>query len=341
MSALLVELPSGSRIFLKKDKTVIGRHPDNDVVTSGKYVSRRHCAVVRRGASFYLEDLQSSNGTFLNGVKIGELARLRNNDTISLGQKSKAYQFRRDFTAVRRAGALMRRPLPLIAAAAAVVLIAGVLSYVFFFRRLGRIDVERGLRTLQLVHGRNAIPNDPAFRDAVEKWVELVRREDTFRDTLERRAAYKNEIEGVLRGSGLPADYSLIPWAESHYVPSARNWRSGAAGMWQLLPATARAYGLRVDRRVDERFDPTRSTEAAAGYLKDIVAMFGRDSFLLTVAAYNAGDQAVLYALKRIDDPVNDRNFWYLHRHDLLPPETKNYVLHVVALIIVANATER
>ncbi len=340
MSALLVEFPSGSRISLTKNKTVIGRHPGNDVVTSGKHVSRRHCAVVRRGASFYLEDLQSSNGTFLNGVKIEEVARLRNHDTISLGQRSKAYQFRRDFTVVRRAGTLLRRPLPLILAAVTVVILAGFLSYVFYFRHQGRIDVARGLHALQLVHGRSSVPNDPAFRAAVEKWVELVQREETYQAAAERRALYKKAIEDVLRRSGLPADYSLIPWAESYYKPDARNWRSGAAGMWQLLPATARAYGLRVDRRVDERLDPERSTEAAARYLKDIVSMFGRDSFLLTLAAYNAGDQTVLYALKRIDDPMNDRNFWYLYQHDLLPPETKNYVLHVVALIIVANAGE-
>ncbi len=340
MNALLVELPSGSRIFLKKDKTVIGRNPDNDVVAGGKYVSRRHCAVVRKGAGFFLEDLQSSNGTFVNGVKIGETVRLRNNDTISLGQKSKAFQFRVDFTLVRQARVFLRKPLAVVLLIASVLLVTGVLSYFLFFRYLGRIDVVRGLRRLELVHGRGAFPTDPGFLAAVEERVDLVQAEDTFRESAERRRLYKDAIEDALRRNGLAADYSLLAWVESHYEPRARNWRSGAAGMWQLLPATARAYGLRVNRAVDERLDAGRSTEAAVKYLKDIVSMFGKDSFLLTLAAYNAGDAAVLYALKQIKDPVNDRTFWYLYQNNLIPPETKEYVLRVVALIIVTNATE-
>jgi membrane-bound lytic murein transglycosylase D len=79
-------------------------------------------------------------------------------------------------------------------------------------------------------------------------------------------------IENILRRHGLPVDYSLIVWAESECDPQARNRRSGAAGMWQLIPSTARAYGLRVDRRADERLDPARSPQAAALYLKDLVA---------------------------------------------------------------------
>jgi hypothetical protein len=338
MNAVLVELPSGAQIALRKETTVIGRNPDNDVVAGEKFVSRRHCAVVKKGGIFYLEDLQSSNGTFVNGVRIGESVRLRNNDTIALGRTSRAYLFQSELTVVSGAKAFIRKPLHIVLIALGVVALFGVVSYFTIFRYLGRVDVVKGMQRLEAIHGRNAFPSDPAFLAAVERRVELVQREDTFRASADRRKLYKDAIEGALRRNGLPGDYSLLAWAESHYDPAARNWRSGAAGMWQLLPATARFYGLRVDRKIDERLDPERSTEAAALYLKDIVAMFGKDSFLLVIAAYNAGDAAILYALKQIQDPVNDRNFWYLYQHDLIPPETKEYVLRVVALIIVANA---
>jgi hypothetical protein len=337
MNAMLVALPSGAAVNLHKDKTLIGRNPDNDIVAGEKFVSRTHCALVKKGGSFYLEDLHSSNGTFLNGERIGESVRLRNNDTISLGQQSRAYQFRLYSGLLRNAGEFVQKPLHIVLIAAGVLIVFGLLSYFIVFRYLGKIDVSAGLARLERTHGAAAFPRDSAFLAAVEKRVEQVQADETFRPAVARRKQYRGMIEGVLRSNGLPLDYSIIAWVESSYEPAARNWRSGAAGMWQLLPATARAYGLRVDRKTDERFNAERSTEAAVLYLKDIVSMYGKDSFLLSLAAYNAGDNAILYSLKQIEDPLKDRNFWYLYQHDLIPAETKEYVLRIVALAIVAQ----
>jgi membrane-bound lytic murein transglycosylase D len=199
------------------------------------------------------------------------------------------------------------------------------------------IDVEKGLRRLEREHGAGVFPRDPAFLDAVKNWVDKTKKDTAFQSIIDRRREYKDLVEGILLGHNLPADYSLIVWAESQYEPKARNARSGAAGLWQLLPSTARAYGLRVGRQGDERLDPARSTQAASLYLNDLVAMFGKDSFLLVLAAYNAGDNAVLFGLKQIQDPVHDRNFWYMYTHNLIPAETKQYVLRIIALIIVAE----
>jgi membrane-bound lytic murein transglycosylase D len=174
---------------------------------------------------------------------------------------------------------------------------------------------------------------------AVGKWIDKVKQDEALRPTLEWRMQYKDMIESTLKANNLSTDYELIVWAESLYDQKARNSRTGAAGMWQLLPSTARAYGLRVDRRVDERLNPVRATQAAALYLKDLVSIFGNDSFLLVLAAYNAGDNAVLYGLKQIEDPVRDRNFWYLYSHDLIPNETKAYVMKILALAAVEEET--
>ncbi len=62
----------------------IGRGPANDLVLSSMLVSRKHAEVARRGDSYVLKDLNSSNGTFLNGVQIGEQA-LRDGDSIRIG----------------------------------------------------------------------------------------------------------------------------------------------------------------------------------------------------------------------------------------------------------------
>ena len=103
------------------------------------------------------------------------------------------------------------------------------------------------------------------------------------------------------------------------------------------MPATAKQYGLQINEIVDERLDPLKCTQAAALYLKDLISIFGKQSFLLVLAAYNAGDGAILYSLKQIHDPTKDRNFWYLYKNNLIPEQTKQYVIKIVALIILKD----
>ncbi len=339
VSAELVALPSGIRLYLEKEKTYIGRNPDNDVVATERYVSRRHCAVIMMGTHFFLEDLKSSNGTYINGRLINETVRLRNKDKISFGKELPAFQFRTYSVFTQKVEELIHKPVYLAYIGAVAALFLGLFVYLAFIKSPSpdRIDAWNWLHRLQRAHGAGVFPNDPAFLEAVEKWIERVRRDEALRPTVEWRLEYRDMIEDTLKANNLPVDYALIVWAESQYDQKALNHRSGAAGMWQLLPSTARAYGLRVDHQMDERLDPARSTQAAARYLNDLVSIFGKDSFLLVLAAYNAGDNAVLYGLKRIKDPIRDRNFWYLYTHDLIPSETKEYVMKIVALAIIAE----
>lgn len=104
---------------------------------------------------------------------------------------------------------------------------------------------------------------------------------------IERIRPVSDQIRAVLESEGLGPEWVALALAESG--GDARNVsEAGAAGLWQLMPHTARRYGLRVDADIDERFDIEKSTRAAAKYIRRQLDAFDGD-MLWAVAAYNAG----------------------------------------------------
>jgi pSer/pThr/pTyr-binding forkhead associated (FHA) protein len=81
----------GSTFSLAGDLIRIGREPDNDVVIDDDEVSEHHCQIVREGEDLYLEDLNSSNGTFANGGVLADRLRLSVGDVVTIG--SVLFQF--------------------------------------------------------------------------------------------------------------------------------------------------------------------------------------------------------------------------------------------------------
>jgi membrane-bound lytic murein transglycosylase D len=140
---------------------------------------------------------------------------------------------------------------------------------------------------------------------------------------------YVPAIQAELARAGLPTDLVWMSLIESGHNPTIRS-PAGAAGLWQFIPETARCYGLTVDRWVDERLDPLRSTQAAAIYLSDLKSRFG--SWELAMAAYNMGH----YGLSRSVRRYNTNDFWRLTRLEAaLPWETALYVPKILAIAIV------
>jgi soluble lytic murein transglycosylase-like protein len=159
-----------------------------------------------------------------------------------------------------------------------------------------------------------------------------------------------SRVESVLTASALPAELVWVAYQESRFDPRAVGpvTRFGVAkGMWQLMPATARHYGLRTGPLVgqpqfdpsDQRHDPVRATDAAVRYLADLYRLDAQGSGLLVMACYNAGQTRVLRLLRSLPPTPRDRNFWrLLERHrDAVPDETYGYVVGVVAAVAVAT----
>jgi len=136
---------------------------------------------------------------------------------------------------------------------------------------------------------------------------------------LARLAPLQPTIEPILRSHGLPRALLAVVVVESGGRTEALSPK-GALGLWQLMPETARRYGLVVSGERDERLDPVMATRAAARYLHDLYGRFG--DWRLALAAYNAGEGAVLAAMQR----AKSSSFSVLSELRLLPAETRSYV---------------
>ncbi|TNE87846.1 MAG: hypothetical protein EP330_16225 [Deltaproteobacteria bacterium] len=121
-------------------------------------------------------------------------------------------------------------------------------------------------------------------------------------------------IEGVIAARGLPPQLEAVAFVESGFdnVP-ARPEEYPAAGVWQFIPSTARAYGLRVDGEVDERMDPEKSTAAALDLLTDLHASFG--DWPAAIAAYNVGEKH----LRAVMAEQGTTDVWLLIERGALP----------------------
>ncbi|MEL6355794.1 MAG: transglycosylase SLT domain-containing protein [Bacteroidota bacterium] len=145
---------------------------------------------------------------------------------------------------------------------------------------------------------------------------------------LGRAELYFPIFEMYLQQFELPVSLKYLPVAESllrsKAVSSAR-----AAGLWQLMPGTARAYGLRVDNVVDERLNPHRSTEAAMRILRDLYIQF--EDWSLVLAAYNSGSGRVRKAIRL----AGTHEYSQVKRY--LPKETQQYVAAYLAAAYAVN----
>ncbi len=139
-------------------------------------------------------------------------------------------------------------------------------------------------------------------------------------------------IDSILAREGVPVDLSAVVKVESSGNRRALSQR-GARGLWQLMPDTARRYGLQVDARRDERIDVEKSTTAAARYLHDLYAQFG--SWPLALAAYNTGESN----LQRAIDRAQSNQFAVLSFLKVIPAETRSYVPAVLAKIALPFAS--
>lgn len=168
---------------------------------------------------------------------------------------------------------------------------------------------------------RPTLPANPSPQKEREIWITKL----TDRAYPEAARPYISQLKAIFAAEHVPPELVWIAEVESSFDPRVRS-PAGAAGLFQLMPSTAKRYGLRTVWPWDQRVNPEPSARAAAQYLRYLHRHFG--DWRLALAAYNAGARTVQDLLTRRKartyDAIAGR----------LPAETQMYVPKVEATLL-------
>ena len=210
------------------------------------------------------------------------------------------------------------------------------------------------LLRVQTVHrlGESEATVPKGFVDEVRKYIKRWNAEQLQTSVARANAeGLGPQVSAILLQHHLPPEFFYLALQESNFDRKAigPSTRFGVPkGLWQIIPPTAKAYGLRVGPLQGQRlFDPSddrhnvaKATTAAARYLEDIYTTDAQASGLLVMASYNMGETRLLKLIRTMPESPAQRNFWALlekHRREI-PAETYNYVFRVFsAAVICAN----
>jgi soluble lytic murein transglycosylase-like protein len=186
------------------------------------------------------------------------------------------------------------------------------IPFVVVFVLFGVVPILAGADIYKYVdkHGRVHLTDrkvNDRYRKLVKTWKGWEVAKVDYRSVRHNRSKYGSTITRAAKVHRLPpALLHAVITAESAYDPEAVS-RAGAVGLMQLMPATAKRYGVR------NRRDPNANVAGGTHYLRDLLTLFD-NNVVLALAAYNAGENAVIN---------------YGHR---IPPyeETQTYVRRVL-----------
>jgi soluble lytic murein transglycosylase-like protein len=183
--------------------------------------------------------------------------------------------------------------------------------------------------------------------EGVEKWKSTSKL--TMSLARAREQNFLKRIHAILDQYDLPPEFVFIALQESDYEPRAVGPETSnhefAKGMWQLMPKTAREYGLKVGPLektneydpMDERHIADLSTQAAAKYLANLYSSKAAASGLLVMASYNYGQTRIIRQLDSLPNLPSQRNFWNFYRSGWVPEETRNYVMAIFSAALLCE----
>jgi membrane-bound lytic murein transglycosylase D len=166
--------------------------------------------------------------------------------------------------------------------------------------------------------------------------VNYMRRNDRARSymhlSLERMNQDKPFLESELKNTDIPNDVLALSIVESGYRPLEEN-KNGvpAAGIWQIIPSTAKYLGLVVTSLRDDRMNTKLATAAALNYLNEMHKRF--EDWKLAVIAYEYGENET----NRLIHTIGSRDAWTIARSPVAPKKMKKYLAMFDASVIVMH----
>lgn len=140
---------------------------------------------------------------------------------------------------------------------------------------------------------------------------------------------YIPSVKKTLAEYKIPPEFLYLAMAESNFKNKAYS-KKRASGLWQFMPRTGKAYGLKIDEYVDERRDPIKSTVAAAKYLSYLHKKFGK--WYLAAIAYNCGEGRLAKAIKKAKS--DDLMVLLNAKKKYLPKESRIYIRKIIAFAL-------
>ena len=188
------------------------------------------------------------------------------------------------------------------------------------------IKIEPETDVWQRVRAGFVMTSGMSLNKPTQEQVNRLLKNRQYLDTVTERARpYLYYIVSELDKRNMPMEIALLPVVESGFKPHVYS-NSGAAGLWQFMPATGKMFGLEQNGWYDGRRNIVASTDAALDYLQKLYGYFG--SWQLALAAYNAGEGRVGRAIEKNKKAGKPSDFWSLG----LPSETTAYVPKLLAI---------
>jgi membrane-bound lytic murein transglycosylase D len=213
-------------------------------------------------------------------------------------------------------------------------------------------EQDRLILRMARVFGECELDMPPEFKDEVNnyigQWKSTKKYPNDVKLAIEK--GYAPTIEQEFLAQELPPQFFYLAMVESDfnaYAAGPQTYAGVAKGMWQFIPQTAVAYGLKIGPLADSRQpDPgddrhhwDLATHAAARYIKDLYRTKAQASGLLVMASYNWGESKVIKIIEGMPENPKERNFWKLlaeHKAEI-PKETYNYVFSIFAASVIGE----
>ena len=187
---------------------------------------------------------------------------------------------------------------------------------------LRSLDIDSSfVPTLSYISIKNKIKNEKIIKD----YIKILKKGYAFIPTLQK----------MIEEAKIPTSFLYLAMAESNFSPKARS-RRRAGGLWQFMPKTAKKMGLKINRYVDERFDPVKSTKAAILYLQTLHKRFKK--WYLVAIAYNCGEGKLAKAIK--EAKTDDLSVLLDEEKKYIPKESRDYIRKILTMAHIAENTD-